>query len=72
MAKDKIEILNERLKEVSEKFRVLKESGIDEEILEIYLERKTKLSKGKIRDVIHHTEEFYKKLIKNTMLEKLK
>ena len=35
---DKIETLNKRLTEVRDKFRELKKCGIDEEILEIYLQ----------------------------------
>ena len=70
--KDKIDLLNERLKDICERFTALKECGIDPELLEIYLERKTKLSKRKVKEMIHHTEEFYNKLLKSQMLEELK
>lgn len=68
---DKIETLNKRLTEVRDKFIELKNCGIDEEILEIYLKDKTKLSKKKIREFVYHLEEFYNKLIKNQILENL-
>ena len=71
MATDKIETLNKRLTEVKDKFNELKNCGIDEEILEIYLQSKTKLSRKKIKEFIHHLDEFYNKLIKTAILEGL-
>jgi len=68
---DKIETLNKRLTEVRDKFRELKKCGIDEEILEIYLQSKTKLSRKKIKEFINSLEEFYDKLIKTSILEGL-
>ncbi len=69
--KDKIETLNERPTEVRDKFIELKKSGIDPEILEIYLQHKTKLSRKKIKNFIEHLDEFYHKLIKTKILEEL-
>ena len=69
---DKIETLNKRLTEVRDKFVELKKCGIDEEILEIYLQSKTKLSRKKIKEFINHIDEFYNKLIKNAILKGLK
>ena len=43
-----------------------------EEVLEIYLQSKTKLSRKKVKELINHQEEFYNKLIKNEILEGLK
>jgi tRNA A22 N-methylase len=68
---DKIETLNKRLKEVVEKFKTIKDCGVDEELLEIYLEKKTKLSKKKVKEVLNNMEEFYNKLVKGSILEKL-
>jgi hypothetical protein len=68
---NKIDILNKRLKEVVDKFNELKSCGIDMEILTIYLERKTKLSKANIEKMLFHLDEFYNKLIKNAVLEEL-
>lgn len=69
---DKIEILNKRLTEVRDKFNELKECGIDEEILEIYLQSKTKLSRKNVRLVLDNLDRFYNKLIKDEILEGLK
>jgi len=68
---DKIETLNKRLKEVVDKFNQLKKCGVDEELLEIYIEKKTRLSKKKVKDVLKNMEDFYHKLIKNSIVEKL-
>lgn len=68
---DKIETLNERLKEVVEKFEELKSCGMDIEILTIYLEKKTKLSNKKVKEMLFHLDEFYNKLVKSSILEKL-
>ncbi len=69
--KNNVEILNDRLKEVLSGFNALKGCGVDEEILEIYLKEKTKLSRKKIKEMLHHTEEFYKKLVRKTIVENL-
>lgn len=69
---DKIETLNKRLKEARDKFNELKKCGIDEEILEIYLKEKTKLSKKNIKLVLTNLDKFYNKLVKEEILEKLK
>ena len=69
---DKIETLNKRLKEVVNKFNEFKRIGIDDEILEIYLEKKTKLSKKKVKEFLKNYKEFYNKLIKEEMIEALK
>jgi len=69
---DKIEILNKRLKETKDKFNQLKECGIDEEILEIYLKEKTKLSRKKIKLLLTNLDVFYNKLIKTEILKNLK
>lgn len=69
---DKIETLNKRLTEARDKFIELKECGIDEEILETYLQSKTKLSRKNVRLVIDNLDNFYNKLIKTEILERLK
>lgn len=69
---DKVELLNKRLKEVVDKFESLKKSGIDEEILEIFLQHKTGLSKKKIKEVLKNVDDFYNKLLKNLVLNGLK
>lgn len=66
-----IETLNRRLKEVVDKFNILKESGLNEEILKIYLQNKTKLSKKDIDNVIKNVEEFYDKLMKKELVKNL-
>lgn len=68
---NKIGTLNKRLKEVKEKFEALKKCGIDEEILEIYLQVKTKLSRKKVREFLVNLEKFYNKLISTEVLKKL-
>ena len=68
---EKIETLNKKLTEVRDKFIKLKECGIDEEILEIYLQSKTKLSRKNVRLVLDNLDRFYNKLIKEEILEVL-
>jgi len=71
MTENKIETLNKRLKEVRDKFLDLKKCGIDEEILEIYLQNKTKLSRRKIKEFLKNLEEFYDKLVKTAIIDSL-
>lgn len=68
---DKITILNKRLKIVKEKFDALKLCGMDNEILEIYLQHKTKLSKKDVKLLLKCEEEFFHRLIKKNILENL-
>ena len=69
---DKIETLNKRLTEVRDKFIELKNCGIDEEILEIYIQKKSNLSRKNVKLVIDNLEIFYDKLIKKSILEGMK
>ena len=66
---DKIETLNKRLTEVRDKFIELKACGIDEEILEIYLQKKTNLSRKNIKLVLDNLDRFYNKLIKQEIVK---
>ena len=66
-----IETLNRRLKEVVDKFNALKNCGMDEEILKIYLQNKTKLPRRDIDKMLKHMEEFYDRLIKEELIKNL-
>ena len=68
---NKIETLNKRLKEVKEKFDALQKSGIDHEILEVYLASKTKLPRRDVKRLLSHLEDFYDRLIKEDILKNL-
>ncbi len=68
---DRVKTLNKRLKKVVEKFNELKKSGIDEEILIVYIHHKTKLSRKNVKKMLEAQEEFYKKLIGKLMLDAL-
>ena len=70
-ADDKITQLEKRLKEVVEKFNALKEAGIDEELLIVYLQYKTKLPKKSIKELLNSMEEFFDKLVSKEVAEKL-
>lgn len=71
MAEDKITKLSNRLKEVKEKFEALEKVGVDKDILIVWIQSKTKLSKGSIIKMIRAQEEFYNRLIKESILENL-
>ncbi len=68
---DKIIILNRRLKKIQEKFEALQKNGIDQEILEIYLRNKTKLSQKDVQLMLKSQEAFYNKLMKKNIIENL-
>ena len=71
MVKDKIENLNEQLKNVKTAFDELKKSGINKEILEIFLHHKTKILIKKVKLLLKNTEEFFNDLIAKETLEKI-
>lgn len=62
----KIKALSRRLKLVAKRFDAMKKSGIDEEILIIFLHDKTGFSKRDIKTLITSQEEFFNKLIKKS------
>lgn len=68
----KIETLNKRLKEVVDKFKEFQQVGINDEILIMYLQQKTKLSRKNINLLLKNQEEFYHNLIKEEIMEGLK
>ena len=69
---DKLEELNYRLKKVHEAYESMKQAGIDEELLVVWINSKTKLGKASVKEMLKSQEEFYQKLIKKQMLENLK
>lgn len=68
---DEVALLNKRLKDVAEKFKALKECGINEDILISYLKDKTKFSRKNIKKMLYHTKEFFDKLVGDEILKKL-
>lgn len=69
---DKITILNKRLREILEKFKAFKKSGIDEDILETYIQAKMKISRQATKKFLKTFEEFYDGLVKGAVLDALK
>ena len=68
---DKIDKLNKRMKVIVDAFDSWKKSGLDEEIMVIYLHDKTKLSKRDIKSMLSNMEVFHKKLVTETLVEAL-
>ena len=71
MMVDKIKELNERLKEVRDKFEEIRKCGIDSEIFEVFMKDRTKLSRKKIKEFIENMEEFYEKLVCDFTIKEL-
>jgi len=71
MAKSKIDILNERLKDVVDRYDALKRCGMDEEILTIYLQAKTRMSKKQIKLLLENVDKFYDGLRKKLIVEEI-
>jgi hypothetical protein len=69
---DKIEVFNERLKELNDSLDVIKKYGFDEEILVAYLVMKLKVSSKKAKQIIDCYNDFYEKTIKQACLAGLK
>lgn len=71
MAKDKIEIFGERLKKLVEGIETMKRFGLDEEILISWLIHRLRVSEKEARSIIKCQEDFYNRLIKKSIIEKL-
>ena len=63
--------LEDHMKEVVKKFNEFKKSGINKEIMIIYIADKTRLPKGKVKEMLKSQEEFFKNLISEAVAEKI-
>ena len=69
---ERFRVLGTRLQKVQEGFHIMKNLGIDEEILIAWMQVKTKLSAKVVRIMLKSQEEFYERLMKEQMLKKIK
>jgi len=72
MTNGRIDELNYQLKAIKDAFDLWKDSGLNKEVLEIYIMHKTKLPKKKVKDVMRAQEKFFNELIKEETLKRLK
>ena len=72
MVKDKIEIFGERLKKVIEGHELMKNFGLDEEILISWMVHKLKISEKQVRKMLICQEDFYRRMIKEQICDNLK
>lgn len=69
--KSKLDLFSERLKKVAEAIESINKSGIDEEIFVIWLCYKLKVSKKRAKEIIYHTNDFYEKLVMESIIEQI-
>lgn len=67
----RIDTLNKQLKEIKKSFDSWQHSGLNEELLVIYLKDKTHLSKTKIRQLLNEQKKFFDELIKDEVVKRL-
>jgi hypothetical protein len=72
MAKDKIELFEERLKKVIEGHELIKRYGLNEEILIVWMCHKLHMSEKQVRKMLACQEKFYNKMIKENIIDNLK
>jgi hypothetical protein len=63
---------NERLKKLNEGITILKEYGLNEDILEAYLMVNLKIGKAEAQKIMDCYEDFYEKVLKKITLKQLK
>ena len=68
---DKIEELNERLKEVTDCFTTWKKAGISEEILITWFQVKMKVSRKAAEKMVNCYAEFYEEFLKKEICDGL-
>ncbi len=71
MTNGRIDKLNHQLKAIKEAFDDWNESGLNKEILVIYIMHKTKLSKKKVRDILIAQTKFFDDLMKEETVKRL-
>jgi len=67
----RIDKLNKQLQAIKESFDLWKNSGLNEEILIIYLARECKMGERTIRKILEKQQEFFDKLIKEETVKRL-
>ncbi|HEY5631644.1 MAG TPA: hypothetical protein VIR31_05915 [Nitrososphaeraceae archaeon] len=63
--------LNNDLKEIKKDFDKWNKSGLNREVLEVYLKHKTKLPLAKVKLVLDNIEDFFENLIQENAVENL-
>lgn len=71
MSTDKITEVRKALERFTENYKELKAVGINQEILEAYLQTKTRLSLKSIKAILESQDEFYENLIMKEAVDKL-
>jgi len=68
---NRIDTLNYQLKAIKEAFDIWQDSGLNKEILEIYIMHKTKLPRKKVKDVLMAQQKFFDELMKEEIVKRL-
>ena len=68
---DKITELNKRLQEIKDSFDLWKNSGLNEEIMIVYLAAKLGIAKKDVKNFLNEQEKFFNDLIKAETVKKL-
>lgn len=71
MTEDKLTKLHKNLQSIKDKYEELSKSGIDKEILIIYLHHKSHMSIKKVTKLLSNIDEFYNQLVSDAVAEKL-
>ena len=67
----RIDELNHQLKKIKEAYDLWQESGLNKEILKIYIMHKTKLSKKAVTDMLESQQKFFDELMKEEVIKRL-
>ena len=68
---NKIDRLSKQLLKVKERFDMWKNSGLNEEILVVWLHHKTGLSIKKVKELLEDQQKFFDELIKTEVVKRL-
>lgn len=72
MTNGRIDRLNHQLKAIKEAFDLWKDSGLNKDILVIYIMHKTKMSKKHVKDMLESQTKFFDELMKEETVKRLK
>lgn len=71
MTNGKIDTLNHQLKAIKDAFDLWKDSGLNKEVMVIYIMHKTKMSKHNVKMMLESQTEFFDKLMKEEVVKRL-
>ena len=68
---DRIDRLDKKLQEIKDAFDTWQNSGLNPEVMKIYIRMKTKIGKKTLDEILFHQKEFFDNLMREEVVKRL-